>query len=56
MLQRPGKLDDTFVVVAGDNNFHMGEHRLRPGKTVPTCVEGECWAIESRHVVRRAPG
>jgi N-acetylglucosamine-6-sulfatase len=31
-LQRNGQLDDTYVVFASDNGYHLGEHRLPAGK------------------------
>lgn len=30
-----GRLDDTYVVFTSDNGFHMGQHRLEPGKYTP---------------------
>jgi N-acetylglucosamine-6-sulfatase len=32
-LKEQGELDDTYVVFTSDNGFHMGGHRLDPGKT-----------------------
>ncbi|NLU71919.1 sulfatase [Streptomyces sp. HNM0575] len=31
-LKEKGLADDTYFVFGSDNGFHMGEHRLRPGK------------------------
>lgn len=31
-LEAKGLADDTYLVFGSDNGFHMGEHRLRPGK------------------------
>jgi arylsulfatase A-like enzyme len=31
-LQSTGKLDDTYVIFTSDNGFHLGQHRLPPGK------------------------
>ncbi|MFI0819433.1 sulfatase [Streptomyces sp. NPDC021098] len=31
-LKAKGLADDTYLVFGSDNGFHMGEHRLRPGK------------------------
>ncbi|MFI6347879.1 sulfatase [Streptomyces sp. NPDC050560] len=31
-LKAKGLADDTYLVFNSDNGFHMGEHRLRPGK------------------------
>lgn len=31
-LEATDRLRDTYVVVTSDNGFHLGEHRLRPGK------------------------
>ncbi|MEU0785048.1 sulfatase [Streptomyces sp. NPDC006173] len=31
-LKEKGLDDDTYIVFSSDNGFHMGEHRLRPGK------------------------
>mgnify|MGYP000129692764 CR=1 FL=1 len=34
-LARLGQLDRTYLVYTSDNGFHMGEHRLPPGKNLP---------------------
>lgn len=34
-LARTGRLDDTYIFFTSDNGFHLGQHRLRPGKTTP---------------------
>lgn len=34
-LAAAGKLDDTYIVFASDNGFHLGTHRLKQGKTTP---------------------
>jgi len=31
-LQRTGALDNTYFVFSSDNGYHIGQHRLRPGK------------------------
>ncbi|KAI0408252.1 alkaline-phosphatase-like protein [Xylaria palmicola] len=47
-LEAYGILDDTYIVYSSDNGFHIGQHRLQPGKTcgyeedinVPLIVRG----------------
>lgn len=47
-LERHGLLEDTYVVYSSDNGFHIGQHRLQPGKScgyeedvnVPLIVRG----------------
>jgi arylsulfatase A-like enzyme len=34
-LRRSGELDNTYVVLASDNGYFMGEHRMRQGKLLP---------------------
>ncbi|MCT9933375.1 sulfatase [Planotetraspora sp. A-T 1434] len=34
-LARAGRLDDTYIFFTSDNGFHLGQHRLLPGKTTP---------------------
>lgn len=34
-IQEVGALDNTYVVFASDNGYHMGQHRLPPGKGRP---------------------
>ncbi|GAA0409762.1 hypothetical protein Acor_36120 [Acrocarpospora corrugata] len=34
-LTRTGKLANTYLFLTSDNGFHLGQHRLRPGKTTP---------------------
>ena len=34
-LQRTGALDNTYFVFSSDNGYHMGQHRLQPGKQTP---------------------
>ncbi len=31
-LRRTGQLDNTYIVFTSDNGFHLGQHRLPPGK------------------------
>ncbi|RWA07748.1 hypothetical protein EKO27_g7357 [Xylaria grammica] len=47
-LEEYGILDNTYIVYSSDNGFHIGQHRLQPGKTcgyeedinVPLIVRG----------------
>ncbi|XXH00751.1 cell cycle RNA binding protein whi3 [Hypoxylon texense] len=47
-LEEHGLLEDTYVVYSSDNGFHIGQHRLQPGKScgyeedvnVPLLVRG----------------
>lgn len=32
-LERSSKLDNTYIIYTSDNGFHIGQHRLPPGKT-----------------------
>ncbi len=34
-LSKSGRLANTYLVFAADNGYHMGEHRLLPGKYTP---------------------
>jgi N-acetylglucosamine-6-sulfatase len=34
-LQETGQLADTYILFTSDNGFHMGQHRLEPGKYTP---------------------
>lgn len=34
-LRRLGQLDNTYIFFTSDNGYHMGQHRLRPGKYTP---------------------
>ena len=34
-LTKNGKLDNTYIFFTSDNGFHMGQHRLGPGKNSP---------------------
>jgi arylsulfatase A-like enzyme len=34
-LENLGQLDNTYIFFTSDNGFHMGEHRLPPGKDTP---------------------
>jgi len=34
-LDSTGRLSNTYIVFASDNGYHMGEHRLLPGKYTP---------------------
>ncbi|KAI1422147.1 alkaline-phosphatase-like protein [Xylaria sp. FL1777] len=54
-LEAHGILDDTYIVYSSDNGFHIGQHRLQPGKTcgyeedinVPLLVRGP--GVASNH-------
>ena len=35
VLDRTGRLGDTYIFFTSDNGFHMGQHRLRPQKATP---------------------
>lgn len=35
VLQRQGKLDNTYIMFTSDNGFHLGQHRLAQGKLSP---------------------
>lgn len=32
-LEKSGQLDNTYIIYTSDNGFHIGQHRLPPGKT-----------------------
>lgn len=34
-LESTGRLENTYVFFTSDNGYHMGEHRLQPGKYTP---------------------
>ncbi|WP_084258840.1 sulfatase family protein [Microtetraspora malaysiensis] len=34
-LEQSGQLANTYIFFTSDNGFHLGQHRLRPGKTTP---------------------
>ncbi len=34
-LKTSGKLDNTYIFFTSDNGYHMGQHRLQPGKYTP---------------------
>ena len=34
-LADTGQLDDTYIFFTSDNGFHMGQHRMKPGKYTP---------------------
>lgn len=34
-LEAAGILDETYVIYSSDNGFHIGEHRMNPGKVSP---------------------
>ncbi|WP_066937587.1 sulfatase family protein [Microtetraspora fusca] len=34
-LEQAGQLDNTYIFFTSDNGFHLGQHRLHPGKTTP---------------------
>ena len=34
-LQAKGQLNNTYIVLGSDNGFHLGQHRLPPGKQTP---------------------
>ena len=34
-LAATGRLANTYIVFASDNGYHMGEHRMLPGKYTP---------------------
>ena len=58
-LERDGVADNTYIFFSSDNGFHMGEHRLMPGKLtafdtdirVPLIVTGPD-VVRGRNVAR----
>lgn len=32
-LEKSGQIDNTYIIYTSDNGFHIGQHRLPPGKT-----------------------
>lgn len=56
-LQETGQADNTYIVFSSDNGFHMGQHRLMPGKqtafdtdvTVPLVVTGP--GVPAGHII-----
>jgi arylsulfatase A-like enzyme len=32
-LEESGQIDNTYIIYSSDNGFHIGHHRLPPGKT-----------------------
>jgi N-acetylglucosamine-6-sulfatase len=34
-LEAAGQLENTYILFTSDNGFHMGQHRLKPGKYTP---------------------
>ena len=58
-LQRTGALDNTYFVFSSDNGYHLGQHRLQPGKqqprTTPTFVCRSWCADRASRAERSAP-
>ncbi len=56
-LRRTGQLDNTYIFFSSDNGFHLGQHRLNPGKNtefgedlhVPLIVRGP--GVQANRVV-----
>jgi arylsulfatase A-like enzyme len=61
-LQSTGQMDNTYLFFTSDNGFHLGQHRLHPGKQtayeedvhVPLLVRGP--GIPSGHTVEQLAG
>lgn len=35
LLKQRGELDNTYIIFTSDNGYHLGQHRLPPGKQTP---------------------
>ncbi|MFB7330983.1 sulfatase-like hydrolase/transferase [Streptomyces adustus] len=54
-LKAKGIADNTYIVFSSDKGFHMGEHRLRPGKQTawPRSCTVSRWTTGARPLVRQ---